>query len=1105
VTTTLVEASAGTGKTWRITQVVAEQVVDHGVPIDHILVVTFTEAATAELRARVRRRLSECAAGARAARSGSRPATTDDPDLDALLARHARELDTVEHRLRAALEQFDLATICTIHGFCQRMLSRFALEAAAPFDVSPTGDGSAVATEVALDWWTAETSALAPAVVGALDRRFVGWKDEGRPGELVALAVKLADDPELQLVPPPAPGLLATAGPADAPMAALRSFSAVARAEVAARLARARSWTYTDLLVRLRDAVTHPDTAPALLREVRAAYRVALIDEFQDTDPVQWAIFRTLFHGHGALWLIGDPKQAIYAFRGADVHTYLDAAAVPGLAREERLDQNHRSDPGLVHAVNHLFGRLRAPYVVAGITHQAVAAHHARRLLDDEPPLSIRFVPRASHPLSLRTAQDREDAAWTFARLCARDVARWLQSGARLVGEDGRERSPAPRDVAVLTRTNLEARMLRDALRRVGVPVVTRTDDDVFDTPVARELLTVLRAILEPSDGALRGRALLTRLLGRTVADLADLATDDEALSAEVARFRRWHAAWAEQGFAAAFQALLTDAGVVERLLCAADGPRVVADLLHLGELLHGSASEGRGPAALVQWLGEGGPGAGDASQVRLEADDDAVTVVTMHKAKGLEWPLVWCPSLFANAFVGKADEALLRVRLPDGSRVLDLRTSKDPEKRARLAEAKREAFAEVVRLAYVALTRARHRTVVYGGPLDEAGGSALAWLLHQHPTASEPELPGATAHRLSELTEAEILAEVRAVAAGSGGTIGVSLVDPLVNGPGAYRPADAAALAARPLRRKIPLDTSWRRSSFSRLAADAWTAHAGRAEDRDADPDEEGAARGADRRPIPLAEVPSFGTALGDATHGALEDVDFTDPGDLPARVEARCREHGVPVEHAPAVAEALRGVLLTPLLAEDPTFTLSTVPRSDRRSELDFHLPVAGGFSKPATPLVARALSDALAAWPDPAVPAGYAEALRALAWAPLRGFLAGSIDLVVRRGGQVWVADYKSNRAGPVFGSYTPEALSESMASHHYVLQALLYAVAVHRWMRVRDPAYRYETHFGGVLYLFLRGMTPDTGSARGIWRWRPAPGLIGAVDRALRGHP
>ena len=1106
MTTTLVEASAGTGKTWRITQIVAEQVVDAQVPIEKILVVTFTDAATAELRGRVRRRLSECALGVHRAQQSAKWRPTDDPDLADLIARHARDLPSAEASLRRALEQFDMATICTIHGFCQRMLSRFALESASPFDVSPTGDASAVAREVALDYWTAETHNLREPVLAALERRFAGWPNtSGEPAELIDLAKKLADDPELAVVPAPQAGLLAGANPGAAPLAMLRGFAGVAKDAIDDRLARDRSYTYNDLLVRLRDAVKDPATSPALLTAVRAAYDVALIDEFQDTDPVQWAIFHTLFHGHAKLWLIGDPKQAIYAFRGADVNTYLEAKRVDGVEPGPALVRNHRSDPGLVEAVNHLFGGLRAPYVVDGITHApATAQHTKRRLLDDAPPLVVRYIPSKVGEFSVRKYDDREAAAAALAALCARDVATWLASGTRIVDEDGGTHVGRPRDVAVLVRRNAEARMVRDELRAYGVPVVVRTDDNVFEAPVRAELLAVLRAIADPTDDSLRGHALLTGLFGWTLADVATLAIDDAALSAEVGRFRRWHALWNEQTFAAAFQAFLTEAGVVERTLAGHDGPRRVGDLLHLGELIHAWSSQGRGPVAIVQWLADSGPGSGEAAQSRLEADDDAVTVVTAHKAKGLEWPMVWCPYLHTNAYLSKADENLLRVREADGTRILDMRTADDPEKERRLAAAKREAFAETIRLAYVSLTRAKHRTVVYWGPIDGAGKSALAWLFHQHRKAPVDQLPGATEHRFDNLTEVELRAEVDAIAASSGSTIGVSEVK-VSRKDVAFKHDDAPDLAARPLTRTTALDLLWRRSSFSKLTKDSYTEHVGRKDGRDADPDEDGVATGDDRRRVPLADVPNGGTAVGDTCHGALELVDFTDATDLPELVLAGCVEQEVPVEHAPAITSALHGVLATPLLAEDPTFKLSAVPRSDRRSELDFHMPIAGGFARSGAPLVAKALADALTAHPDPAVPAEYPEALRALAWAPLRGFLNGSIDLIVRRKGRIYVADYKSNNVGPVFGSYTPSELSEQMVSHHYVFQGLLYTVAVHRWMRVRDPSYRYETHFGDVLYLFLRGMTPATGAAFGVWRWRPSVELINAVDRALQGAP
>jgi exodeoxyribonuclease V beta subunit len=658
----------------------------------------------------------------------------------------------------------------------------------------------------------------------------------------------------------------------------------------------------------------------------------------------------------------------------------------------------------------------------------------------------------------------------------------------------------------VLVRTNDQGRDVQAELRRHGVPTVLRTEASVFDTEEAGHLYTVLAAILDPGSASAVSRALLTPILGRTVADLAEMASDDERWTDEIACMRRWAALWAGHGFARAFHAMLGDAGALGRYLQKADGQRRVGDLLQLGELLHGETVRGRGPRALLQWLSDGGPGAdAEDANARLEADDDAVTIVTIHKAKGLEWPLVWVPYLWQSAFVFQVEKRNLRVRLPDGSREIDLRDEQDPEKARRLADARQEAFAELMRVAYVALTRARHRCTVYWGRIQYAEKSPLVWLFHQAPHAPPAKLLGATRDRYADADEDVLLADLRRAVEATNGAIGIS---PVAGDEAAvvdWRGGEAdTPLAARPLTRTRPWDLLWRRASFSAMTRDAWTPDAGRPEARDTDPAGTGdvvAVTG--EAQVPLHDVPSFGTRMGDLVHAVLESVDFQHAGDLREVVASRCVDNGVEPALAPRVAAALAGVLRTPLDPADPSFTLSSIAMRDRKSEFEFHLPVAGGFVPSGAPVVASAIADAIAAHPSPEVPEHYAGDVRRLAFAPLHGFLTGSVDLVARRNGRVYVADYKSNRVGDTFASFATGPLTDAMVEHHYVLQGLLYTVAVARWCRVRDRSWRYDTHFGGVLYLFVRGMTPATAAARGVWSWRPPPGLVDALDAVLRG--
>jgi exodeoxyribonuclease V beta subunit len=1054
---TLLEASAGTGKTHRITEIVVELVVDHGLPIDAILVVTFTEAAAAELQGRVRSRLREAYASA-----GGEAA----------------------ERLRRALEDFDRAAISTIHGFCQRVLARFAFESGTPFGTRLAGDAMDLVATVVRDFWTRLCADLTVPQFDALQ----GLLDRKEPFLLLDdVALKALADPDQPILPAgPAsfapPDRIDHASVSDWFVRIRRCLADEVRAEVPRRLQLAGSRTYDQLLTRLRDALRAEATREGLLTALRGTWKAALVDEFQDTDPVQWEIFRTVF-GDGRLWLVGDPKQAIYGFRGADLHTYLTARGEVTVG--QRLGKNWRSDERLVRAVDHLLRRpgLGDTFADPRVEPEPIEATHAERRLHGDPDaaLEIRLVPPA-------LSRGRLTRWWCEDELpdvVARDVATALAAGWEITRRDGVRTRVGPGDCAVLVRTNEQAAKVQLALRGHRVPSVLRDGASVLSSPECESLQVVLAAVLEPWRTGAIGRALLEPAFGLSLGDLAALWQDDDAWSARVEDFRRWYALWASQGFVTMFRALLDEGGVVPRLLELPDGARRVTNWLHLGELCHAEVTRrNRGPDALLAWLAAGGPGVEEEQRgLRLESDDDAVQVVTVHKSKGLEYGLVWCPFLWGGAWTSHKDQVNLRFH--DGERrVLDLRAPEDPEKKQRLLDARQHALAEELRLAYVALTRARHRAVVYWSQVQDQGGSALAWLLHRTPGTTK--LAG-LAGRMDSLGWGDVEREVKQLAAGSGGTIGVSAVAAIGGPPVAWHPGGSPDLAAAPLARTRAYDVLWRRGSFSSLVAGA-SAHVEPDEHEDIEVSPDPVAAGL----VPLHDFPR-GAAVGQWVHEALEHVDFRRPEQLLPELTDRAPVHGMDAAQAPRLADALARVLETPLDPAVPGLRLAAIPPEQRLAELDFHLPIAGGFAAGGASVTPDRLADVFARHGH----AAYADRVRALAFPRLHGFLYGLIDLLFVHEGRWYVADHKTNHLGPTFAHYGPDALAEAMADHHYVLQATLYSVAVRRWLRRRVRGWT-DDRFAGAAYLFLRGMTPETGAAYGVWRWTPPAALLDDLD-------
>ena len=1197
---TLIEASAGTGKTYTIANLYLRLVVERGLTVDEILVVTFTEAATAELQDRVRRRL-------RAALDAATGRGADD-EMAVLLERTSQT--TVQRRLQIALADFDEAAISTIHGFCRRMLQENAFESGVPFDIELEADQGPLHEELLADFWAREVAGADPLWVAALRGRKVtadslgdllrtaiaspdtavipervdtkdgpaifrmaftaareAWlahRDAVEAELLHSPALKrssyraptvgsliddldrwFADEDPRDPVPPKnlerltpdalargtkkgqdpptspffsaCPALLATRQVFDHQLLRLRRrLVDYARAEHGPRKVERNCLSFDDLLHRLDGALTG-EGGERLARTIRRRYRAALIDEFQDTDPVQYRIFRAIYGGRREpLFLIGDPKQSIYAFRGADVFAYLRAVADAG-ERGYTLGINWRSDPSLIRAVNGLFGRGEHPFVVDRIRFGPVAARPGSRdglRIDGQTPpsLQIRFVPRDGSPGRPGTqgAITGDFSDKELPDRVAADIARLLSSGATLQRQD--EDQPTDLragDVAVLVRTNAQAMAMQRAMRRLRIPSVLRSQESVLTSDEAGELLTLLRAVHEPGDAGRVRAALATDLLGLTGDHIAALRDDDRAWEVWARRIRSWRETWEKGGFIQLFRRVLeartktgtlTDAPPAHaRLLGMVDGERRMTNLLHLAELVHRAEVQGRmGCGGVLRWLARhiaDPKQQADAAELRLESDELAVQLVTIHKSKGLQYPVVYCPYLWKR-WRGDSDKPCVFHDPEQRDRAtLDLGTGELAEHRVL---AGRESLAEDQRLLYVALTRAEHLCVTVWGAFTGAGSSPLGYLLHRPAGLIDPKRLDAN---LRGLDDDQLRADLQRIAAGTDGAIAVEdlSMEPAPVAP----PAEAGQqpLSARSARRSVRLP--WWPSSFSRLAAseEALTPDEAEGLDRDRAAEDPRTRRpdavGEDR--VVLWEFPK-GARPGSCIHEIYEDLDFQTPDGLTDLVKAKLGRFGLSADRwGDTLAGAIRDSLATPLDVDTGRLVLAGISASQRVNEMEFIFPVAHGRGRR---LTAGRLASVLGRHGGPA--ARYADRARGLGFGALRGYLRGFIDLTFEHEGRWYVADYKSNWLGEGRDHYDDVGIWSAMAGHHYVLQYLLYLVALHRFLRVRLPDYDPNRHLGGTYYLFLRGMDPSTGPARGVFEDRPPAALILELSAMLDGE-
>ncbi|MDD1649076.1 MAG: exodeoxyribonuclease V subunit beta [Methylococcaceae bacterium] len=1220
----LIEASAGTGKTYTIALLYVRLVLGHGgsqgftraLMPPEILVVTFTDAATKELRERIRARLSEAAILFRREPGGGEP--EDDELLFRLRSGYPEEQwPDCARALQLAAEWMDDAAVSTIHSWCNRMLREHAFDSGSLFTQTLETDQGELLAEVVRDYWRtfmipldvadaaevrtwwaepqdlqamlknlvehaellptpqSPVAALAMAReekmhrLAELKKNWVIWTDELATLLNEALAHKQVNGqkihsryyqlwleklrawaldpvmvfPDLKSTstawtrltpmgmaeawkqgdPPAHPALAAMAGLRDALNAlpdARNELLCHAARWVANRFEteqnRHAQMGFEDLLIRLDAALQGPN-AERLAMTIRQQFPAALIDEFQDTDPVQYRIFDSVYRvaendPATALILIGDPKQAIYAFRGADIFTYL-AARRACAGRLYTLKTNFRSTQAMVNAANRCFA-------VAERRQKGQGAFLFRTAQDNPVPFVDAVAKGRREVLQIKGAAIPALTAWWLpggetgkalgrtryrehiADACASGLVRLLNLGqSGKAGFQGQNdfRPLQPKDIAVLVNSRREADTIRKALARRGVRSVYLSDrDSVYASPQALELEYWLAACAEPDDGRLLRAALATPTLGLSYATLDALNYDEAAWEARVLQFRRYRDCWQHQGVLPMVRALLNDFQVPTKLLGHGDpesepmrGERVLTDLLHLAELLQQAATLLEGEHALIRFLAEqriavDNDVGNEARQIRLESDADLVQVVTVHKAKGLEYPLVFLP--FASQFRVIDATKDLPLKWHDAKGELQVGLTADDRV---LEWAEAERLGEDLRKLYVALTRARHATWVGLGPLENLEQSAIGYLLG----GGEPIPPDAFPQHLEDL---------------KGDCADMSVAPAPEITVETFREQQLAITEFKAREPRRAVRENWWIASYSALKADkGGTGHAYLSADTAAEDTylevqagkDAPALAGVGDKPSPAFQSVAESVSLHDFPAGAeagtfLHDLlewsanlgfaeTLTQPALLRDQVARRCQIRGW-AHWVEPLTEWLRHFLALPLETGRSAAPVALASLKTYRAEMEFWLAANTVTTGEIDRLVRR---HALVGEPRPD--------LQPL---ELNGMLKGFIDLVFEHEGVYYVADYKSNKLGTEDAAYTRQAIRGAILHSRYDLQYVLYLLALHRHLRSRLPEYNYDRHIGGALYFFLRGTGAPT---QGLHAERPPRALIETLDRLFAG--
>ena len=1149
----LLEASAGTGKTYAIAMLALRFVVENNFPIEQLLIVTFTKAATKELKERVRARLVEAKLFF-TGQSTQKLDITISQWADELIANGEIDESLAIQRLNNALLSIDQAGIFTIHGFCQRLLKEHALESGQMFDVELSDETHAVRQQMVEDFWRKEiyprdawevsllchqyaTPDALLASLGFYPATLTIYPElEDLDSLLIelrkqALAAKTAlDNQSDALVESVELGyfkksltdkfseayqslkrwLEATAEtpehfncpcPKEADFKLLtsenlakeirvkykdqldfdsstfdllvtysqkvglilrRALAAELQDNLEIRLQQLNIMSHDSLITRTADALSNTG-GKLLVEAISQQYRVALIDEFQDTDQNQWLIFSHLFAASEQyLYLIGDPKQAIYKFRGADIHSYIQAKQQA--QHHYTLGQNWRSHPDLVGAINQLFSQRDKPFVFQDLEFNAVKP----ALSCTDGSLLQNNQPLAPFVLWQLAESEAKTGYWTNAKaadeikIAVSNEILHLLSGEVNIQSDTMTRALKPADIAILVRTNKQAVLYQECLKLAGIPAVLNSTESVFSSIEAHDLHKLMQALAQPGDTTLLKQALSLSWFAFDGQQLYKTLNDEVQLGAWLSRFQDYHELWQKKGFMAMMLRFLSQENVRVHISQTEQAERQITNLHHLLELVQqASLDEHLGLHKTIDWLRAAitSENTSDEQQLRLESDADAVKIVTMHRSKGLEYPVVFCPYLWGRSDRLEKEKQTITCHAQD-EMLVDLGSDLFEQHRGVALE---EELAEDLRILYVALTRAKYRcyiTWLDSRSTNKPNQSALAYLLY----------------KLADISFTDQQEILEQLATDYPASFAYQLIETSNSIKGTYQGAGMTQNLSVPAQKRH-LFSNWQMSSYTALSY--LSLHEAPELPLDKAEENNDTVLLAEQAPLALAK----GAHTGNVIHDLLENISFTTLAgrdEISQQRDASCQRYGLKVDHPDIINELLYQTVTTVLSDDDPDFYLANIDEQACLKEMPFYLSLSGF----ATEQINFILQDSPAFQP--------------LSDKQMQGYLTGFIDLIFVYKGRYYVLDYKSN----ALSDYQPETLTQAMREHNYGLQYWLYSVVLHQYLQKRLPDYQFSEHFGGVRYLFVRGMRIDQAMS-GIYSDMPDEQRIDELTKVFSG--
>lgn len=1168
----LIEASAGTGKTYTISRLFLRLLLEDEYLLSSILVVTFTEAATQELKERIYLLIKEAH---KAFSNGS----SDDPFLSNLISR----IDSGKacSILESAAHNFDTVSIHTIHGFCQKVLYENSFESGTSFESTIITDQSLLVQEITHDFWRLNFYSESPVFLayaiqsGLSPQRFMellrvaGRSNQNlkiipevnsygnlneeeaftesfqrlkeswsqcrfeviqalEKGNLKAnkyssriiqeliismdtmLGSEIADPILFEKFENFTPSVLNNyvkkdCTPPEHPFFSLcekhqecnyklnkcynsriiylkTSFLHYLNQELTSRKKSRGQLYFDDLLNNVHSALLDKDQSGELIAKLRKSFKVALIDEFQDTDPVQYEIFSTIFDTL-PLFFIGDPKQSIYGFRGADIFTYLHASELA--TARYTLTKNYRSDASFLSALNTLFSGTSRQFVYEEINYinavPGIAESSQKLVISDVNQPSLNFIFIDEETLSNK----RNDKMAAICTAVTAEISRLISLSIQNEAFIGSNKLK-PSDLAILVRTNREAEMMQQYLSVNNIPSIIDSGISVFETEEAVDLLRFLSALLDPTRAELIRAVLVSSFFQLNANTIEKISADLGSWEKYATKFLHYHDLWHENGFMYMFRYFLNEEHIRLKFLSLQKGERKLTNILHLSELIHlQEQKQNSGMTSVHSWLlqkiTDTSTQISDEEMLRLESDKDAVTIITVHKSKGLEYPVVFCPFWHSSELRDKNVPYVFHDHENNNRLILAL----DPDEVVKnQSYIEKESLAENMRLLYVAVTRAKSCCYMVWGKLRGTETSALAYLLHKNDSDS--------------ITVSELSEKVRSISSEQIWQILVELnkLNPSISVFKAktefhditFTPTDTHQFSCLELNSSIP--EPWKISSFSSLTKKN---HSAESPDYDfiSDP----------YSPINENEIQQEhnifdfpkGSTAGTFMHSVLEKIDFTEAESANSQlvIDELLKFYGFDLLWNPVIYKLVINVVKTQLIGFK-NIRLCDIHKNSCIKEMEFSFPLKRISPADLQQIFTNQVQMNLFS-------NGYQA--EKLYFSPTKGYMKGFIDLIFECDGRFFLLDWKSNHLGNRPEDYEESRLKEVMKTEHYILQYYIYLTALDKYLEYRYKGYSYQNNFGGVYYVFLRGIDEKTGS--GIFFDRPDEKLIKKMREVLIG--